>query len=155
MIIIKPSTLRFSANPVYVAYANHLRALDYLDSVKKSESPEAEEVREKMGGMWDALDEGEQLRVRGVSVDLYSLRKYPLKPAGAREAFSKTALLEAIEARNAEVVLRMLRLDMGDFFLHSPTIAYMQGVAYQQLGDDFIAKWFFEAVFKAGSFKTF
>lgn len=65
----KPLTM----NPSYLAMVRGTRELHQLLAQGKDDSAEADAIRDRTDGPWQALSEVERSRVRNLSEDLYSL----------------------------------------------------------------------------------
>jgi|GEM_PF-3234851 hypothetical protein len=127
--------LQFSDNPIYTRYESLLFVLDDLDAIGKNDSDEAEQIRTEMDMLYYNLSESEQIRLGGLSADLYMLRgeENPQKLAeGETLRTVETTLRSAWQQKDMATVLEYLRKASG--FLHPETVASLRAYAYQKLG---------------------
>ncbi len=85
-------------SPPYVEYVRGLLRLHQLDCDGRSESDEAEGVRDSLEAPWSLLSKSERERIRGLSADLYGISAPSPTVAPTKE--SQRAIHEAMEARN-------------------------------------------------------
>ena len=112
----------------------------------KSETDEADALRDAMEPHWHGLNEAEMERVRWLSEDLYALEgKEMLTEVSANQrthAWLASRLQAAQENEEWDTVLALLRY--GPEYLSSAEVAYYRGFAYSKLGIQPIALLFYE-----------
>jgi tetratricopeptide (TPR) repeat protein len=110
----------------------------------QSESPAADELRDRMESPWYAMSELEQERVRGLSADLYTLTndspfKHPLEGNGCRKELIDI-IGQRIRNRSFDEVLELLRSRAEDISLQRATM--VRGICYECLGHADVAELF-------------
>ena len=124
---------QFPHNPAYVEYETLLTKLHRFIAAGMGDSDEAEAVREEMDAPWLKLSSQENMRLNGLSADLYALQNNEIyEPyTGTREQLR--ADLNAAWGRGGyETTLALLR--KGTPFLTPDRAAYLRGRSYAGLG---------------------
>ena len=123
-----------------IAYARLLIKIHRLNSEGKGDSEEAEALADQMDAPWYSMTAQEQTRMRGLSVDLYSLREGGPKRVDmtpeqiaawqhvAREAYIRN------EAGDTDAALSVLRGPIPAGLPHQ-IIPFLQARCWERLGD--------------------
>jgi tetratricopeptide (TPR) repeat protein len=130
----------------YIAYVRGLLRLHQLDVDERSESDEAEAVRDSLEAPWSLMSTSERERIKGLSADLYGISDPATTVAPTNE--SQRAILEAMEARklgNWDESLGLIRTFENHF--EPGLIAYVRGSVWMEAGDDLTASVFFKHAF--------
>ncbi|KAA0141019.1 hypothetical protein FYZ48_07030 [Gimesia chilikensis] len=134
---------KFSSEKYYRDVVHGLLRLHELEVEGKSDSVEADEVRDQMEYPWHLLSDQEKERITGLSVDLYSITNPPkLKPPTSQ---SQNKLFEAFIAHQYgqwDKSLELLR--MGGEHVDAAICAYVRGSVWMEAGDDATASVFFK-----------
>jgi tetratricopeptide (TPR) repeat protein len=118
----------------FAEYVSLLRRLHGLIAEGKSESGEADAVRDEMDGPWHKLSEAEMRQARGLSGDLYSLTTDEVyAPEDKSNPVSEPELRAAWESEDYDRVLTLLRHPAP--FLTADQIAFMRAHCWGQVGD--------------------
>ncbi|HCO22210.1 MAG: hypothetical protein CME31_21580 [Gimesia sp.] len=137
-----PHTL-FSNENYYTEVILGLLRLHELEIAGKSDSDEADAVRDQMEYPWHLLSVQEKARITGLSEDLYSITNPPEpKPPNPQ---SDRKLYEAYIAREAgqwDKSLGLLR--RWGRHIDSAKCAYLRGTIWRDAGDDTTASVFFK-----------
>jgi len=117
-------------------YVDLLCELHKLTVACRSDTPDADAIRDQMDEPWNHLDERETERVRGLSADLYSLEKHADLPDPLPHGLNaEEAVLRVRSERNAgspDGVLVALR-DAAPF-LAPEQLAYLRGQVWLEIG---------------------
>lgn len=134
-------TAKFSDNPYYLEYEALLKQLHELMAAGKSDSNEAETIRDKMDSPWLNLSREEIQRLNGLSADLYMLQDDEVfeKYDGTQEQL-RSDLGTAWERRDWARVLALLR--KGPAHISPQGLASLRAQAYKALGHDDTARMF-------------
>ena len=127
----------------YIEYVRGLLRLHQLDCDERSESDEAEAVRDSLEVPWSLLSKSERERIKGLSADLYGISAPALTVAPTKE--SQRAIQEAMEARNIgnwDESLSIIRTFENQF--EHGLIAYIRGTVWREAGDNLTATVFFK-----------
>jgi len=131
----------------YIAYVRGLLRLHQLDCDKRSESDEAEAVRDSLEAPWSLLSKSERERIKGLSADLYGISASA--PAVAPTNESQRAVQEAMEARNNgswDESLAVIRTFENQF--EPGMIASVRGSVWMEAGDSLTATVFFKHAYE-------
>jgi len=109
-----------------------LLKLHELDAQGKDQSPEADEVRAQMEGQEQFLTESEQVRLNGLSGDLYMLTGTEV-PESTTVPVSKEEFLKAIETKQWDLVLRAIRQRIAPHI--AVQSALIRSMCWSGLGD--------------------
>ena len=111
----------------------------------KSESNEADAIRDQLDIPWKRLTQNESLRIDNLSADLASIEPAsPFKhPNGGGILSSKIAdqIQSARQANRCEEILFILREHSED--VSADRAAFLRGWCYEQLGESEVARLFF------------
>jgi len=113
-----------------------LLELHYLMEQGKSETDEANEVRDRMEANWEKLDDVKRARIRGLSADLYSLGDDSpiVHPPGShvRTERASKELTEAELREDWDSQLEFLRINPDE--VGADLAAYIRGFCWTKLG---------------------
>ena len=133
-------------NPHYVAHVELLKKIHLLMAQGKSETEEADALREATEPHWNALSDAERDRLRWLSADLYSIEgkeRFTKVPAEQRtRKYLEPAFEAARVVEDWDMILDLLRT--GPDYMSAGIRAQARGVAYQNLGLSDIALLFFK-----------
>ena len=113
-----------------------LKELHFLMAEGKSETDEADRVRDLMDEHWYSMSPDEIRRVRGLSADLYTLVDSPLPPEQvAQSEIDEFNQLSANAVKNEDWD-RVLELFREHPHSHPPhSVAFIRALAWDKLGD--------------------
>jgi hypothetical protein len=134
-------------------YALRTRQVHVLIAHGKGDSVEADEIRDEMDEPWYAMTDVEQVRMRGLSADLYALGDPSLRPP-LTDVQQIQAWRE--EARRFVTDFHSGNLDAALSFLRKPApaslpahwIPFLQALCWEKLGDPETAAIFRQAAEK-------
>lgn len=128
----------------YGRYEMMLRQLHVLNADNALDSPEADDIREKMEIEWKELALEERTLLRGLSADLYSLTNEEIASSDAylNEGSLMQAARREYETGDWASLLGTLRAISSKF--PQPIVAYMRGRCWSELGRPEPAYWFFD-----------
>ena len=111
----------------------------------KSETDEADAIRDQLDTPWKHLTEEETDRIRHLSADLASIEpdspfKHPESGGITREDIAKR-IKSARRSNNYEMILSILRDHSEE--ISADHAAFLRGWCYEQLGEPEVAKLFF------------
>jgi hypothetical protein len=132
-------------NEPYKEYVRLLRGLHQLLVEGKGDSPEADELRDRMDIPWETLSPEQRDSVGGLAADLNWIRRGPIPGKTSKDELFREdapAVLRAREDGNWHDVLRSLR--RLAWYYPPADLAHLRGEAWSQLGDDATALLFFE-----------
>ncbi len=123
----------FANNPYYVEYESRLKQLNSLMAEGKSDTDEAEAVRDAMDTPWMRLTQAEQARLNGLSADLYMLQDdETFEPAGGRTKIQiGQAIFAAMKQENWEEALALMRKPN---LIPKDRVATFRAKVYDELG---------------------
>ena len=123
----------FSLNPAYVKYESLLIELHRLIAAGMGNDDEADVVRDEMDAPWLKLSQEENMRLNGLSADLYALQNNEIYESYSGTPEQLRADLNAAWGRSDyETTLALLR--KGTPFLTPDRVAYLRGRSYAGLG---------------------
>jgi hypothetical protein len=133
-------------NPAYLEYLRLLVQLHALIADGKSETDDADLVRDEMDTPWAKLSQAEADRLGGLSADLYMLTDEEIfertEPAERTRERIGPDLETAWQGREWDRMLALLR--RGPDFLRNDQLAYLRGRCWLAFGHPEIATLFFE-----------
>lgn len=134
------NTMVKEGQPSALEHARLLRDLDALMNQGKSDSDEADSIRDQMDRSWYAMSEHERKRMEGLSEDLYTLAQGGAKriemTAEEREAWREQAKHTFAEWKKGDIdgtldfLRRLAPKEIPPF-----TIPFMQSRCWERLGD--------------------
>lgn len=127
-------------------YAELLRKLHELIAQERTDSEEADALRDEMEGPWAALSPEEQRLARGLSHDLYSLSGAEpvlrVEPRQQQQVF--TEFERALASSDWRTALSLLRQCHSHPGLKPEVVASVRARCWQRLGYEQPAAWFSE-----------
>lgn len=139
---------RFSNNPSFNRYASLLGELHELMSSGRSESDEAEGVRDAMDLPWRNLDRAECSLLDGLSGDLYSIGGERDAPVERPNEVDVQRYTEAMERHDWSSALDIIRQSEHRF--QAAEVAYLRGICWAQLHQPRIALYFLDEAYRLG-----
>lgn len=125
-------------------YVQLLLQLHQLIAAGKSESEEAEEIRDQMDRPWQSLSPAEVALAEGLSEDLYSLAVDRLPVEEALDPYGIEEFRAAVESNDWAKALNVLRENKNSF--DAAVLSYMRGACWAHLWQPHVAIVFFEEV---------
>jgi len=128
----------------YGRYETLLRQLHALNAADKLDSPEADDLRDKMDVEWKELTVEERALLRGLSADLYSLTNEEIMPSDVY--LNEISLMQAAQQEYETGDWVSLLDTLRAIFTRFPpaVVAYMRGRCWSELGRPEPAYWFFD-----------
>ena len=140
MVALAQESSEYYRNSVALMMQLHLLMRD-----GKSETDEADAIRDQLDAPWKHLTEQEADRIRNLSADLASLESDSPFHHPERGGITRTEIGDRIKsARRAneyEKILSILRQHAED--VSADHAAFLRGWCYEQLGEPDVAKLFF------------
>jgi tetratricopeptide (TPR) repeat protein len=136
-------------NPDYVLYECLLKQLHALIANGRGEFEDAEQIREQMDAPWHQLTEAEQIRLSGLSADLYQLQdaeslRHVHTPLSQAQLWDR--IREAQAWNDWDGVLGLLR--QRDPEIPPEAVAFSRTRAYDSLGQSDTALLFLDRAFR-------
>jgi tetratricopeptide (TPR) repeat protein len=132
-------------SPAYQAVVRSIRELHRLEVEGRSESPEADMIRDAPDAPWESLTAVERKRASGLSEDLYSLSEQRTAEPHAMNPQAMARLNDASEARNTGEWDRALEfLRRWGKYVSAPLASYHRGSIWLLAGDPETALLFLE-----------
>ncbi len=125
----------FSTSPAYAQSIRGLLRLHALSLLGQDETQEAEEIRDRLGPVWNDLTEAEKKRLAGLSEDLRSLREPPAEVL-ARIAEVQSSLDEAEKAQRSgdwDAALELLRSCQR--YVEPFILSFLRRSVWEEAGD--------------------